>query len=53
MGCKVDDPNEYQAKIQELENLMDRYQKLSNWIDKVVDFDFHNPHSEILELNIE
>ena len=43
----------YDIKIQELESLMDRYQKLSKWIEKVVEFDFNKPQAEYVELDLE
>lgn len=53
MGCDKEDNSVYNAKIKELECLIDRYQKLSNWIDKVVEFDFKNPSVEINQLNLD
>ena len=49
MGHDIDMSEDYEAKIKELETLMDRYQMLSQWIDKVVDMDFNAPRQEMFK----
>lgn len=52
LGCEKEDNSVYNAKLKELESLVDRYQKLSKWIDKVVEFDFNRPTSDVHELKL-